>query len=75
MDEHRGGHCIFKDHIKRVLFYQVANIQVKDGGASAKLLLDRCLRDNEVSYEQIGKNLRLTEDLAQWRQNLMTKTF
>ena len=50
MDEHRVGHCIFKDQIKRVLFYQVANIQVKDGGASAKLLLDRCLRDNEVVW-------------------------
>jgi len=64
MDEHRVGHCIFKDQIKRVLFYQVANIQVKDGGASAKLLLEVCLRDNEVWYEQMGKNLKLIEDLA-----------
>ena len=42
----------------------MANIQVKDGGASAKLLLDRCLRDNEVWYEQMGKNLKMIEDLA-----------
>ena len=29
-----------------------------------KKLLDQCLRDNEVWYEQMGKNLRMIEDLA-----------
>jgi len=61
-DEHRVGHCIFKDQIKRVLLYQVYG--KKDKGVSAKLLLDECLRDNEVWYEQMGKNLRPIEDLA-----------
>ena len=61
-DEHRVGHCIFKDQIKRVLLYQVSNIQ--DKGESARELLEGCLRDNEVWYEQMGKNLKILEDLA-----------
>ena len=61
-DEHRIGHCTFKDQIKRVLLYQVSS--KTDKGASAKLLLDGCQRDNEVWYEQMKKNLRLIEDLA-----------
>ena len=60
MDDHRRGHCIFKDRIKRVLLYEVSNIQ--DKGESATKLLDGCLRDNEVWYEQMGKILRLLED-------------
>ena len=36
----------------------------KNKGASAKLLLDGCRRNNEVWYEKMGKNLRLIEDLA-----------
>ena len=61
-DDHRRGKCVFKDRIKRVLLYQVTNIL--DKGESARKLLDGCLRDNEVWYEQMGKNLRLIEDLA-----------
>jgi len=61
-DEHRVGLCIFKDRIKRVLLYQVSNVQ--DKGESSRKLLEGCLRDNEVWYEQMGKNLRLIEDLA-----------
>ena len=61
-DEHRVGHCKFKDRIKRVLLYQVSNIQ--DKGESARKLLEGCLRDNEVWYEQMGKNLRMIKDLA-----------
>ena len=61
-EEHRVGHCIFKDQIKRVLLYQVSNIQ--DKGESARKLLEGCLRDNEVWYEQMGKNLRMIKDLA-----------
>ena len=60
MDDHRRGHCIFKDRIKRVILYEVSNIQ--DKGESATKLLDGCLRDNEVWYEQMGKILRLLED-------------
>jgi len=60
-DEHRVGHCIFKDRIKRVLLYQVSNIQDK---GSARKLLERCLIDNEVWYKQMAKNLRMIEDLA-----------
>ncbi len=40
-DEHRIGHCIFKDRIKLVLLYQVSNIQ--DKGESARKLLKGCL--------------------------------
>ena len=40
----------------------MSNIQ--DKGESAKKLLEGCLRNNEVWYEQMGKNLRLIEDLA-----------
>ena len=58
-DEHRVGHCIFKDRIKRVLLYQVSNIQ--DKGECARKLFDECLRDNEVWYEQMGRNLRMLE--------------
>ena len=36
----------------------------KDKGVSVKLLLDGCLSNNEAWYEQMGKNLRLIEDLA-----------
>jgi len=60
MDDHRRGHCIFKDRIKRVLLYEVSNIQ--DKGESATKLFDGCLRDNEVWYEEMGKILRLLED-------------
>jgi len=44
----------------------VSNIQDKgqDKGKSARKLLDGCLRDNEVWCEQMGKNLKLIEDLA-----------
>ena len=45
-DEHRVGHCIFKDRIKRVLLYQVSNIQ--DKGEYARKLFEGRLRDNEV---------------------------
>ena len=62
MDEHRVGHCIFKDRIKRVLLYQVSNKQ--DKGESARKLLEGCLRDNDFWYEQMGKILRLIEDHA-----------
>ena len=58
-DDHRRGYCIFKDRIKRVLLYEVSNIQ--DKGESATKLLDGCLRDNDVWYEQMGKILRLLE--------------
>ena len=58
-DEQRVGHCIFKDRIKHVLLYQVSSRTNK--GESARKLLDGCLRDNEVWYEQMGKNLRLIE--------------
>ena len=61
-DEHRVEHCIFKDQIKCVILYQVSNIQ--DKGESARKLLEGCLRDNEVWYEQMGKILRLIEYLA-----------
>ena len=61
-DEHRVGHCIFRDRIKCVLLYQVSNIQ--DKGESARKLLEDCLRDNEVWYEKMEKNLRLIEDQA-----------
>jgi len=40
----------------------VSNIQ--DKGESSRKLLEGCLRDNEVWYEQMGKNLKLTEDQA-----------
>ena len=40
----------------------MSNIQ--DKGDSARKLLDGCLRDNEVWYEQMEKKLRLIEDLA-----------
>jgi len=40
----------------------LSNIQ--DKGESARKLLDRCLRDNKVWYKQMGKNLKLIEDLA-----------
>jgi hypothetical protein len=62
MDEHRVGHCIFKDRIKRVLLYQVSS--EKDKGESARKLLEGCLRDNDVWYEQTGKNLKILEDLS-----------
>ena len=58
-DEQRVGHCIFKDRIKHVLLYQVSSRTNK--GESARQLLDGCLRDNEVWYEQMGKILRLLE--------------
>jgi len=58
-EDHKRGKCVFKDRIKRVLLYKVSNIQ--DKGESARKLLDGCLRDNEVWYEQIGKNLRIIE--------------
>ena len=45
-----------------VLLYQVSNIQ--DKGESARKLLDGCLRDNELWYEQMEKNLKLIQDLA-----------
>ena len=60
--KYKGWTCIFKDRIKRVLLYQVSNIQ--DKGESARKLLEGCLRDNEVWYEQMGKILRLIEYLA-----------
>ena len=75
-NEHEVGHCIYKDLIKRVLLYQVSI--KKDKGVSAKLLLDGCLRNNEVWYEQMGKNLRLIEDLEvilQHQKNLKMTTF
>ena len=56
---HKRGKCVFKDRIKRVLLYQVTNIL--DKGESARKLLDGCLRDNEVWYEQMGRNLRMIE--------------
>ena len=37
----------------------MSNIQ--DKGESATKLLDGCLRDNDVWYEQMGKILRLLE--------------
>ena len=40
----------------------MSNIQ--DKGESARKLLEGCLRDNEVWYEQMGKNLRMIEYLA-----------
>ena len=55
-EDHKRGKCVFKDRIKRVLLHKVSNIQ--DKGESARKLLDGCLRDNEVWYEQMGKNLR-----------------
>ena len=55
-ENHKRGKCVFKDQIKRVLLYQVSNIQ--DKGESARKLLDGCLRDNEVWYKQMGENLR-----------------
>ena len=58
-EDHKIGKCIFKDRIKRVLLYQMSNIQ--DKGESARKLLDGCLRDNEVWYEQMGENLRMIE--------------
>ena len=61
-EDHKRSQCVFKDQIKCVLLRQVSNIQ--DKGKSAKKLLDGCLRDNEVWYEQMGKNLKLIEDLA-----------
>ena len=51
--EHRVGHSIFKDVIKRVLLYQISNIH--DKGESARKLLKGCLRDIEVWYEQMGR--------------------
>ena len=33
-------------------------------GESARKVWEGCLRDNEVWYEQMGKNLKLIEDLA-----------
>ena len=50
--------CI-QGQIKRVLLYEVSNIQ--DRGESATKLLDGCLRDNDVWYEQMSKILRLSE--------------
>jgi len=38
--------------------------QIQDKGESARKLLEGCLKNNEVWYEQMGKNLRLIEDLA-----------
>jgi len=60
-EDHKRGQCVLKDRIKRFLLYQVSNI--KDKGESARKLLEGCLRDNEVWYEQMGKNLKLIEDL------------
>ena len=53
-EDHKRGQCVFKDQIIRFLLHQVSS--KKDKGASVKLLLDKCLRDNEVWYEQMGKN-------------------
>ena len=58
-DDHRRGKCVFKDRIKRVLLQELSNIM--DRGESATKLLDGCLRDNEVWYEQMGKILSLLE--------------
>ena len=40
----------------------MSNIQ--DKGESARKLLDGCLNNNEVWYEQMGRNLKLIKDLA-----------
>ena len=54
--------CIQRSNQTCSSLYQVSNIL--DKGESARKLLDGCLRDNEVWYEQMEKNLRLIEDLA-----------
>jgi len=61
-EDHNRAQCVFKDRIKCVLLQQVSNIQ--DKGESARKILDGCLRDNEVWYEQMRKNLKILEDLA-----------
>ena len=39
----------------------LSRTNILDKGESARKLLDGCLRDNEVWYEQMGRNLRMIE--------------